>query len=67
VDRHAVVGHHEGALDLELLHVVLQERLRVLVVVDRRLDRVLEVVELPRRDLADVAVRVDDLLRVRRH
>ena len=62
VDRHAVVGHRERPLDLELVHVVLDELLRVAVVVDRRLHRVLEVVELPRRDLADVAVRVDDLL-----
>ncbi len=66
VHRDAVVRHRERALDLELVHVVLHELGRRAVVVDRRLDRVLEVVELPRRDLADVAVRVDDPLRVRR-
>src|SRR3954447_3351188 len=67
VDRHAVVGHRERPLDLEEVHVLLHEVLRRGVVVDRRLHGVLEVVELPRRDLADVAVRVDDLLRVRSH
>ena len=56
VHRDAVVGHRERALDLELVHVVLDELGGRSVVVDRRLDRVLEVVELPRRDLADVAV-----------
>src|SRR4051812_9772647 len=65
VHRHAVVRHGQCPLDLELVHVVLHELVRRAVVVDGRLHRVLEVVELPRRDLADVAVGVDDALRVR--
>src|SRR5215207_9570596 len=66
-DRHAVVGDRERPFDLEEVHVAPDEVLRRRVVVDDRLHRVLEVVELPRRDLADVAVRVDDPLRVRGH
>src|SRR6516225_8332009 len=64
---HPVVRHRQRALDLELVEVVLDELVAVAVVVDGRLDRMLEVVELPRGDLADVTVSVDDLLGMGRH
>src|SRR5207302_354420 len=62
VHGHAVVRHRQRSLDVELVQVVLDELVAVAVVVDGWLDRVLEVVVLPWRDLADVTVRVDDLL-----
>jgi hypothetical protein len=54
----AVVGHHQAALDPVLVHE-LEEVGRAREVVDDRLHGVVDPVEGPRLDLADVAVAVD--------
>ena len=59
--RHAVVGHRQRCARCSYWSMCTSGSPSVSrEVVDDRLDRVVELVELPRLDLADVAVRIDD-------